>query len=284
MLLLLLGGRKEPINKLKVQEVLEKIDPDYKKYANSVLSKAADELKSVFGYTLFSGNDIVGVKDGKKDEYFLISNTTSDKLRNLLARGDKSASQFGFMLLVLFSVLMAPRHKIACKDILTAVRMAEPRFPVDILVPKGGSAQVALAVPELGDDFLCLINRMKKVRYSTVLVSQSACQSSAHTYYSTCLRFCWCYRSTTWAARRTRWTRRTSPRRSTPSVPASTLRCALYCCTVLSAAIYPTVSLVRYLGCLLVAERVVSVLLPFPYCDCVLLSSCLTVCLDHSAV
>ncbi len=147
-----------------MQEVLEKIDPDYKKHANAVISKAFGDLKTVFGYQLLTAHEIVGWKDGKKDEYFLLSTTTSKKLRFLLSKADHSGPFFGFMMVVLFAILMSPGERIACRDLLTVVRQVEPRFPMDL--QKGGANMqgvVALAVPELGDDFLGLLNRMKKV-------------------------------------------------------------------------------------------------------------------------
>lgn len=105
------------------------------------------------------------MKDGKKDEYFLLSNSGSKRLRYLLAQNDRSSAYFAFMTVVLFAVLMSPGERISCRDILTNVRLVEPRFPVDVVVTKGaGSA--ALAVPELGEDFFSLITRMRRVSIS----------------------------------------------------------------------------------------------------------------------
>lgn len=122
--------------------------------------KAHAELKNVFGIDLINSGDIRGMRDPKKDDFYLTSASKSKKLRVLLARSDKSGAFYGFILVVLHSILMAPGQKLACRDILRAVRLLEPRFPLDLQVAKGTSA---LAVPELGDDFLGLINRMKKV-------------------------------------------------------------------------------------------------------------------------
>jgi hypothetical protein len=155
-----LGGRREPINKQKIQEVLDKIDPDYRKHANAVISKAGEELRNVFGYQLVTSHSIVGWKDVKKDEYFLLSTSTSKKLRFLLSKADHSGAYFGFMMVVLFAIMLAPGEKLACIDLLNAVRFIEPRFPVVLTKSALGAA---LAVPELGDDFLGLLGRMKKV-------------------------------------------------------------------------------------------------------------------------
>lgn len=109
---------------------------------------------------MVNSDDILGMKEPKKDDFYLTSNTNSLKLRSILARSDKGGAFYGFMLIVLHSILMAPGQKLACRDILNSVRQLEPRFPLDLLVGKSSSA---LAVPELGDDFLGLIGRMKKV-------------------------------------------------------------------------------------------------------------------------
>lgn len=143
-----------------MQDVLGKVDPAYKKLYPAVLMLAHAELKKVFGINLVNSDDILGMKEPKKDDFYLISNSNSLKLRLLLAKSDKSGAFYGFMLLVLHSILMAPGQKLACRDILNSVRQLEPRFPLDLVVSKGSSA---LAVPELGDDFLGLIGRMKKV-------------------------------------------------------------------------------------------------------------------------
>lgn len=159
-----IGARREAINKLKVQEVLEKVDSDYKKHANAVLSKASKELRDVFGYQLVTGSQLIGMNAGKKDDYFLLSTSGSKRLRTLLAQSDQSAAYFGFMNLVLLSVLMSPGEKASCAAILDNVRKVDIRFPMHIpTTTKNSNAMMALAIPELGDDFLGLLNRMKKV-------------------------------------------------------------------------------------------------------------------------
>lgn len=154
------GGRKESISRVQIQDVLGKVDQEYRKLYSAVLMKAHSELKNVFGIDLINSGDIRGMKEPKKDDFYLTSASKSKKLRVLLARSDKSGAFYGFTLVVLHSILMAPGQKLACRDILRAVRHLEPRFPLDLQVVKGTSA---LAVPELGDDFLGLIGRMRKV-------------------------------------------------------------------------------------------------------------------------
>jgi len=149
--------------------VLGKVDQEYRKLYSAVLMKAHAELKNAFGIDLINSGDIRGMKEPKKDDFYLTSASKSKKLRVLLARSDKSGAFYGFSLVVLHSILMAPGQKLACRDILRAVRHLEPRFPLDLQVVKGTSA---LAVPELGDDFLGLIGRMRKVRFIAAIVHQ----------------------------------------------------------------------------------------------------------------
>lgn len=161
------GGRKESLTRAHIQDVLSKVDGAYKKHVSAVLMKAAEELRKVFGITVVAGCDIVGLKDGRKDEYFLTTALTSKKVRHIIALGDKGGPYFGFMVLVLYSILMAPGQKLACKDILSAVRQVEPRFPIELSASSSkNSSLAALAVPELGDDFLGLIRRMRTVSYA----------------------------------------------------------------------------------------------------------------------
>jgi hypothetical protein len=190
------------INRLKVQEVLEKIDSEYKKLANAVLAIAAQELKDVFGYQLVTGQELIGMKDGKKDEYFLLNTSGSKRLRTLLAQADKSGAYFGFMTVVLFSVLMAPSERVSCANLLTNVRKVDPRFPLHIATSKNAHSATALAIPELGDDFLGLLNRMKKVRVSLWfddVTSVSSQPTAIPAALSCCYGLRWCSHSTLWS-------------------------------------------------------------------------------------
>ena len=141
---------------------LDKIDSEYKKHTNMVISIAQDQLDNLFGYTLVCGSDL---PDGKQDDYYLTSNLLVQPLLEQLQQTERDTAYYGFMIVILFSILFAPAQKSTCKDLLAEVRLLDPRFP-DLLNTKSSSSAVvdkeALAVPELQDDFMGLLNRMRK--------------------------------------------------------------------------------------------------------------------------
>ena len=153
------------IHKKTVTDQLDKIDSEYKKHTNIVISIAQDQLDKLFGYTLVCGSDL---PDGKQDDYFVTSNLLVKPLLEQLQQNERDTPYYGFMIVILFSILFAPAQKSSCKDLLADVRLLDPRFP-DLLNAKSSSSAVvdkrkeeALAVPELQDDFMGLLNRMRK--------------------------------------------------------------------------------------------------------------------------
>lgn len=145
---------------------LDKIDSEYKKHTNMVISMAQDQLDNLFGYTLVCGSDL---PDGKQDDYYLTSNLLVQPLLEQLQQTERDTAYYGFMIVILFSILFAPAQKSTCKDLLAEVRLLDPRLP-DFQIAKTNSSSNApdketlLAVPELQDDFMGLLNRMRKVR------------------------------------------------------------------------------------------------------------------------
>ena len=153
------------IHKKTVTDQLDKIDSEYKKHTNIVISIAQDQLDKLFGYTLVCGSDL---PDGKQDDYYMTSNLLVKPLLEQLQQTERDTPYYGFMIVILFSILFAPAQKSSCKDLLADVRLLDPRFP-DLLNAKSSSSAVvdkrkeeALAVPELQDDFMGLLNRMRK--------------------------------------------------------------------------------------------------------------------------
>eukprot|EP01032_Pedospumella_encystans_P028982 gene28982-32729_t len=73
-------ARKDTISRSTIQDVLAKVDPAYKKLYPAVLQLAHAELKKVFGINLVNSDDILGMKEPKKDDFYLTSNTNSLKL------------------------------------------------------------------------------------------------------------------------------------------------------------------------------------------------------------
>lgn len=154
------------IHKKTVTDQLDKIDSEYKKHTNIVISIAQDQLDQLFGYTLVCGSDL---PDGKQDDYYLTSNLLVKPLLEQLQQNERDTPYYGFMIVILFSILFAPAQKSSCKDLLADVRLLDPRFP-DLLNAKSNNSSAvvdkrkeeALAVPELQDDFMGLLNRMRK--------------------------------------------------------------------------------------------------------------------------
>lgn len=196
------------IHKKTVTDQLDKIDSEYKKHANMVISIAQDQLDQLFGYTLVCGSDL---PDGKQDDYYLTSNLLIKPLLEQLQQHqtERDTSYYGFMIVILFSILFAPAQKSSCKDLLADVRLLDPRFPSLLSNTKSSSnsnssssssssavdketqselqddvdptanakgSKGSLAVPELHDDFMGLLNRMRKVsrQHRTVYICVSS--------------------------------------------------------------------------------------------------------------
>lgn len=164
------------IHKKTVTDQLDKIDSEYKKHTNIVISIAQVQLDQLFGYSLVCGSDL---PDGKQDDYYLTSNLLVKPLLEQLQQTERDTPYYGFMIVILFSIFFAPAQKSSCKDLLADVRLLDPRFPTDLLNTKSSSSSAvvdkeALAVPELQDDFMGLLNRMRKEsRHITIM---SACR------------------------------------------------------------------------------------------------------------
>jgi hypothetical protein len=151
------------INRSLIADTLGSIDPAYKKHANVVTSKANTELQNVFGFSIVTMDNIVGIREAKKhkDEHLLLSTVDSVKLRYLVAGADKGAPYYGFMLLVLYLIMTGPGQRLSLNGLYSGVRETDPRFPLEL--DHNYNSTGALAVPELGDHFLGLIDKMKKV-------------------------------------------------------------------------------------------------------------------------
>ncbi len=158
------GGSQEVITRKTVTDELGKIDSTYKKHTTAVLAKVQLNLNKNLGFALVSSDKIVGMRgSGKKDEFYITNNLSSPRLIEILSKM-KNNAYFGFMCVVFFSVYTNPGKKISGEDLLRAVRKVDKRFPVSIISSTDKHGVTACPVPELEDDFLGLINRMKKVR------------------------------------------------------------------------------------------------------------------------
>ena len=83
------GARKETIPRRMIIDVLNEIDPDYKKHVGVVLSRVQQLLLQSLGYAIVSADCIIGMKNGKSDEYYVTNNLTNPKLLKLLIQAKR---------------------------------------------------------------------------------------------------------------------------------------------------------------------------------------------------
>lgn len=81
------GGRKEVIPRTAITDCLAKIDPEFKKYTNAVLSHVQTLLLQSLGYRLVSATDIKGLQDPKATDFYVTSGLYSPRLAALLHAG-----------------------------------------------------------------------------------------------------------------------------------------------------------------------------------------------------
>lgn len=167
------GGKKESISRSAVNDFLKKIDPSeiYCKFTPAILREVQTQIESgCTGYVLVSTADIIGVVNGKKDEYMMCNGLLSEKLQQVVSLialrkeggNDQSCS---FSLFVFFAILCAPMQRITLESLCAEMHKIDKRFPVSVNLNEKHSTSYgdALPIPELGNDFHGLVKRMKKV-------------------------------------------------------------------------------------------------------------------------
>lgn len=161
-LFILKGSKNEVITSTHIGDALGALDNTYKSVKNPVLSRVQDKLRRSFGYVLVSSDCIIGCgKTGTNKDFFLTTNLTSRKLWMELTKINKDSGYHGFLHVVFQCIFMSKGKRIVCKELLGNLRQLDPRFP-STLVKSSGSKTI---IPELGDDFLGLLGRMKKEKY-----------------------------------------------------------------------------------------------------------------------
>eukprot|EP01034_Spumella_vulgaris_P031295 gene31295-38666_t len=177
---MVLGGKKESLSRTGVSDVLAKIDPEYKKHLTVVLNKAQARLNHYLGLAVVSSDAILGYrvkekeKEKKQDDYFLTNNLHSDKLQRILDKANESsAAWLGFMCVIFFNIYTSAGKKAAVEDLLVAVRKVDKRFPATLNAKKREGDE-SLPVPELEEDFVGLLGRMKKEHYIVVYKNENA--------------------------------------------------------------------------------------------------------------
>jgi hypothetical protein len=173
------GTKNEPLTRTQMNDVLGRLEGDYKRHLNAILSRVQKQLLECTGYFLVNGEAIIGYKYGKRDEFYLINSLSERSQRAVRAElmTDKEAA-FAGLRFVLFHILAnSPGGKAAINDLLRDLRGLDSRFPQTIGRTTGrGSASSAAAsslppIPQLGDTLQELLARLRREQY--VLFSRS---------------------------------------------------------------------------------------------------------------
>lgn len=155
-LLVMKGTRKESLNRTHLSETLGKLDANYKKHIDAVLLESQKVLEGVFGYT------VVTAKSGAKDELFVLNIIKSSQLLSTLSEvADEDAAFTGFCYVIFQILFTSPGRYSDAETILQRLRKVDPRFP-ETLLAKNATNKRSNPVPELNDDFLGLMGRMRK--------------------------------------------------------------------------------------------------------------------------
>lgn len=171
------GTRKETLSRAIISDVLNKIDPDYKKHVSACLERAQKLLFEASGYMLLTAADIKGLKEGKKDDLYLVNTLMSTNKRRTLVSvlPDVNRAYFGFIFIVFHILLNASGHRMSINDLYREIRKLEPRFPETMNISTVRAENTtASAVEELEESFVSLINRMKKEHYIVLTKSSDA--------------------------------------------------------------------------------------------------------------
>jgi len=170
-LLSMKGARKESVTRNTVIDALGKVNTNYKKHINMVLSLAQDFMGKVMGFSLTVGNEVRGLDEDqegkpKKDEIFISNFLKSPKLLECLSSictDDAAFSAFAFVIMQI--LYTSPGRTDESRNILAKLRRVDPRFPETLLAKAKNYTSKACPVPELKEDFLGLLAKMKRRGY-----------------------------------------------------------------------------------------------------------------------
>ena len=173
------SSKKETISRDKVADVLNTIDSTYKRLINPCLQKASKLLKDDFGYDLILESDIIGLESTKtKSNYYLMNSLKSFQLANILANLNHDKANTAFCYIVLVAIFTSPNRIANIESIISNLRLIDPRLQNTLATANNSKARSSISsqtsehnaastkvsVPELKNDFVGLIQRMKKVR------------------------------------------------------------------------------------------------------------------------
>ena len=167
------SSKKESISRDKIADVLHSIDSTYKKLINPCLQKASKLLKDDFGYDLVLESDIIGLESSKpKTNYYLMNSLKSFQLANILANLNHDKAYTAFCYIVLVAIFTSPNRSATMESIISSLRLIDPRLSnstnsskarLSTSSEQNAASSTRVSVPELNNDFVGLIQRMKKV-------------------------------------------------------------------------------------------------------------------------
>lgn len=172
-----------------IADVLNSIDKDYRKHVKLVVITVADVLYQITGYHIVTGKEIHGLTPNptKSDDYFLYNSHELSELRQFSTQSIAKKAYEGLKTLVFFIILNSPGNKVTYKDLLHHLRKIDSRFPETITSTKASTTSSSMnnAIPELSNDFLGLLQQMKKEDY--VLIQKD--NTDIDDYYKNIVEF-----------------------------------------------------------------------------------------------
>lgn len=165
-----IASKNENISRSHIIDTLKPIGNEYRQVTNAILYNAQEKLYNVFGYIVCQSKRILLNHNGKNDEYFLSNAIKSPKLQSIIHNQHENTKAFrAFVFLVCQFIYVSPGKSIDAASLLKHLNMLDSRFPVTILIDdkKQNKNKATAPIPELDDNFLGLMNRMKRQGFVT---------------------------------------------------------------------------------------------------------------------
>jgi hypothetical protein len=159
-----------------ITDNLGKMDADYKKHINAILTEVQTRLHATTGYMIVATDAIVGCKHGKRDEYLLVNTITNrmhlQSITQARCLQQQTTVPFdGFKFVIFHLILKSNSGRATLAEILQEIRKLDSRFTETISKTttsssiRSSSTHVVSGVPGLEDNLVGLLQRMKKVCY-----------------------------------------------------------------------------------------------------------------------
>ena len=164
---LMKGGRNEVINRASdIGAALGALDTSYKKAVPAVLAKTQTVLEKHFGLGLISEGGLTGVESPNDGKLYMFNLLKAPRLAAVLAEHDPDKPFKGFAFIVMHIIWSSPGRVVSQENMLKELRNVDHRFPTNVGKNAGvRDKQAAVAIAELGQDFLGLMGRCKKEGY-----------------------------------------------------------------------------------------------------------------------